>query len=1162
VVCASCGTQNEAGRKFCKECAARLALLCPSCGAANGADAKFCGECATPLVGPGPLTTTAAPVTERRLVSVLFADLVSFTTLAEGRDPEDTRELLSRYFDLARDVIGRYGGSVEKFIGDAVMAVWGAPVAHEDDAERAVRAGLEIADAVKVLGPSITARAGVLTGEAAVTLGAVGQGMVAGDLVNTASRLQSAAAPGTVLVGEATQRAASRAIAFAEAGELTLRGKTAPVQAWRALRVVAERGGRKRSETLEAPFVGRDDELRLLKDLFHATGRERRARLVSVTGIGGIGKTRLAWELEKYLDGLIEPILWHEGRSPAYGEGITFWALGEMVRRRAGLVETDDERTTRTKVAETVARHVPEPEERRWIEPALLALLGVDTGAVDSAQLFGAWRMFFERLAATGTVVMVFEDLQWADPGLLDFIDTLFEWSRSFPIFVLTLARPELLERRPDWGAGKRSFTSIFLEPLTPGAIRDLLAGLVPGLPEAAVTAIVERADGVPLYAVETVRMLLAEGKLRLEGGSYRPIGDFATLAVPETLTALIASRLDGLPGADRSLLCDAAVLGQSFTLAALAAVSGAPGPELEPRLRALVRRELLALKTDPRSPERGQYAFVQALVREVAYNTLARRDRNARHLAAARHFEDLGSDELAGALAGHYLAAYRNSAEGPEADAVGARARIALRAAAERAIALGSYDQALAFLDEALTVTTDPGESAELLERAGEAASAAGRHEAAERRLREAIAAQRELGDRATIARATAALGGALLSGWRAPEALALLEPAADEFADLAADPAGIAVGGQLARAYFLTEDLRRAIEVADHVLEAAEHADLQAIVADTLVTKGTALAWLGRPIEGLALLAAGQELAETHGLVANRAYLAHNNRSIIEGSRDPRAALEIARAGLARARRLGRRAMVAVLLGNAAWYALRTGDWPWALAELEASLTEEFEGPDLVTLPGNQVLYGTLRGEPVVDQLDQVARLVGDSDDPRMLSLVVELDAYVAFAAGRLGDARTAWRRFAELQVGSLPAALPPAARVALWAGDGAAALEDLAALDESGFRGPAVEADRRTIRAGIAALEGRSEGALSLYREALRAWRDLGLTWDEALCGLDMATLLDPANPEVQAAAETAREILVRLEASPFIARLDAALARASDRAGQSVAPTTVL
>ena len=1163
MVCSSCGSANPADDRFCGDCGASLLPGCPSCGAANQPGKRFCGTCGTPLVpgavrdgGSHPVLTprNPAPVAERRLVSVLFADLVGFTTLAEGRDAEDTRELLARYFDLSRDVIGRYGGTVEKFIGDAVMAVWGAPTSHEDDAERAVRAGLELVDAVKALGPGIAARAGILTGEAAVTLGAIGQGMVAGDVVNTASRLQSMAAPGTVLVGEATQRASSKAIAFEDVGDQHLKGKTAPVPAWRALRVVAERGGRKRADTLEAPFVGRDDELRLLKDLFHATGRERRPRLVSVTGIGGIGKTRLAWELEKYLDGLVEPILWHEGRSPAYGEGITFWALGEMVRRRAGLVETDDERTTRTKIAETLATHVPDRDERRWIESALLALLGIDTDAVDSEQLFAAWRAFFERLAASGTVVMVFEDLQWADPGLLDFVDHLLEWSRSVPICVVTLARPELLERRPDWGAGKRSFSSIFLETLPPAAMRALLEGLVPGLPSAAVRAIVERAGGVPLYAVETVRMLLTDGRLTLDGDVYRPVGDLTTLAVPETLTALIASRLDGLELADRSLLCDAAVLGQSFTLAGLTAVSGIDGVELEPRLRALVRRELLALQTDPRSPERGQYGFVQALIREVAYNTLARRDRKARHLAAARFFESLGSDELAGALAGHYLAAHRNVPQGAEGDAVAAQARIALRAAAERASALGSPDQALTFLDQALTVTTDSGERAELLERAGEAASAAGRHEAAERHLRLAIAAQRELGDRTATTTATAALGRALLSAWRTPEALALLEPAVDEFADLAADPAGIALGGQLARAYFLRGDNRRAIEVADKVLEAAEHADLAAIVADTLVTKGTALAYLGRPIEGLGALAAG-ELAEAHGLAATRGY---GNRSGIEAGRDPRVALETARAGLALARRLGRRHHVAILLANGADSAFRTGDWPWALAELEAALAEEFEALERTIFLGAEVGFRAFRGEPVADQLDEITRLVGESDDPQVLSTVASCDAIVAFAAGRLGDARSAWRRVAGLGPGNAPGALTPAARAALWAGDAAAARADLAALDASGIHGPAVEADRRTIRAGLAALEGPTADALPLYREALRSWRDLGLAWDEALCGLDMALLLDPADQEVRAAAAAAREILVRLEAAPFIVRLDAATASQQSGSGLMRSP----
>jgi len=347
VTCPSCGSENEAGRKFCGECGNALAQSCPSCGTANPPTVKFCGECGTALrattAQPATSEPRAAPAAERRLVSVLFADLVGFTTLSESRDPEEVRELLSRYFDTSRRLIELYGGTVEKFIGDAVMAVWGTPTATEDDAERAVRAGLDLVAAVSALGdeigaPELAARAGVLTGEAAVTLGAEGQGMVAGDLVNTASRIQSAAEARTVFVGEATKRASEASIAYASTGTHELKGKDEPVPLWRALRVTAGRGGAMRSAGLEPPFVGRDRELRLVKELFHESADDQRARLVSVTGIAGIGKSRLGWEFFKYMDGLEEGVWWHRGRCLAYGEGVAFWALAEMVRMRAGIV--------------------------------------------------------------------------------------------------------------------------------------------------------------------------------------------------------------------------------------------------------------------------------------------------------------------------------------------------------------------------------------------------------------------------------------------------------------------------------------------------------------------------------------------------------------------------------------------------------------------------------------------------------------------------------------------------------------------------------------------------------------------------------------------------------------------------------------------------------
>ncbi|HYL71359.1 MAG TPA: adenylate/guanylate cyclase domain-containing protein, partial [Candidatus Dormibacteraeota bacterium] len=464
----------------------------------------------SPAQQPGELSGA-----ERRLVSVLFADLVGFTSLSEQRDAEEVRELLTRYFDTCRALVGRYGGVVEKFIGDAVMAVWGAPIAHEDDSERAVRAAIDLVEAVATLGadlgaPELRARAGVLTGEAAVTLGAEAQGMVAGDLVNTASRIQAEAAPGTVLVGDATHAATEAAVVFEDAGERVLKGKAEPVHMWRALRVVAGRRGAMKSEGLEAPFVGRDRELRLIKDQFHASADERKAQLVSVVGIAGMGKSRLAWEFEKYIDGLADTIYWHRGRCLAYGEGVTYWALAEMVRMRARIAEAEDPREARAKLQACLAKFIPDPEERRWTEPRLAQLLALEEHASHERQdLFSAWRLFFERLTAQQPAVLVFEDMQWADASLLDFVEYLLEWSRSHPLYVVTLARPDLVDHHPTWGAGKRNFTSIFLEALGPAAMEQLLDGLVPGLPAALRTQILLRAEGVPLYAVETVRMLL-----------------------------------------------------------------------------------------------------------------------------------------------------------------------------------------------------------------------------------------------------------------------------------------------------------------------------------------------------------------------------------------------------------------------------------------------------------------------------------------------------------------------------------------------------------------------------------------------------------------------------------------------------------------------------
>ena len=1169
--CSNCGTENRPGAKFCIECGTPFGITCPTCGTANPAGAKFCSNDGTPLQTATaavarptqPAGGTPGPVAERRVVSILFADLVGFTTFSEGRDSEDVREVLSRYFDLARQVVGRYGGTIEKFIGDAVMAVWGAPTAQEDDAERAVRAALELVDAIPGLGPGIQARAGVLTGEAAVTIGATNQGMVAGDLVNTASRLQSAAAPGAVLVGETTQRAAAGAIAFEPAGDQVVKGKSAPIPAWHAVRVVAERRGRGRSEAVESPFVGRDEEIRLLKDLYHATEREQKPRLVSVVGPGGIGKTRLAWEFLKYLDGIAGTAWWHEGRSPAYGDGISFWALGEMVRGRAGLVETDDEPTTRARIAATVTQHVPDPDERAWVEAALLALLGIESG-IASEQLFAAWRTFFERLAATNPVVMVFEDFHHADKGQLDFIQHLMEWSRAAPIMVVTLARPELLERRTDWGAGVRSFTSIRLEPLSPNAMERLLAGLAPGLPAKAVATIVARADGIPLYAVETVRMLVAQGRLGLQEGAYAPIGELdqlEDLAVPETLSALIGARLDGLDPVDRSLIEDAAVLGQSFTVAGLAAVSGHDRDELEPRLRALVRRELLVLDEDPRSPERGQFAFVQALIREVAYNTLSKKDRKVRHLAAARFFESLGTDELAGGLAGHYVSAQRLAGDAAEANALGIQARLALRGAADRASALGSHEQATRFLEQALEVTTDPAERADLHMQALHSARRGLDVDVIVSHSDGAIAEYRKVGDRAGIVSATVEKAAAE-SIYRSDPATArdLLLEAWAEFQDLEETPAGVELMVGIGRAYTGLNDSAEALKWMDRFLPIAERLRLDAASARGILRRGTVMLTSGQPRQGVILLRGAHQFALSRDLwdveLGGRTLL-----TFYEQWGEPAAGLALGREGLEMGRRTGSRSYQAQMIGNTVICALRVGEWDWAEALLDEWLSDEGTASVLTEFYIDRSIFRSVRGADPASDIAVAERQSASYTDPQWRSYNDWARSWAAFTTGDYATAAVRAEAAVDATDYFEPLALPFAIRAALWAHDLALGQRLVERLERTVHWGLAFDADRATARAGWAALEGRGSDALGEFREALRVYQQLGLAFDGALAAIDAAMLLSSPErdaPEIQAAVESARAVLTRLGAVPFLERLERAATAEGPRATSARRP----
>ena len=1008
MVCGSCGAANKERAKFCKQCGGALALRCPACGAPHDSDDRFCDECGVTLTaapasaGPPVSAVAASPalasdvgqvVPELRFVSVLFVDLVGFTSLSEGRDAEDVRELLGRYFLSARTVVERYGGVVEKFIGDAVMAVWGAPAAREDDGERAVRAALEIVDAVSVFGgevgaPGLRARAGVVTGQVAA-LENPGEGIVVGDRVNTASRVQSAAAPGTVLVDEVTRQVASAAIAFEDAGDHSVKGKAEPLRLWRAARVVAGAGGREREGRVEAPFVGRDPELRLVKDLLHATVERRATRLVAISGEAGVGKSRLRREFSNYTDGLANTFLWHLGRCLSHGDGVAYWALSEMVRQRFGIPEDAPTVEVSEKLERGLVEWVPDPADRVFVSPRLGALLGVAEPGLDRPELFAGWRLFFERLAAHEPVILVFEDMQWADQGLLDFIDQLLDWSTQVPIFILTLARPELAERREGWPAGRRGATIMPMEPLDDRAIRDLLTGVVDGLPEHAVGRIVERAQGIPLYAIETVRALTDRGVLVPMDGRLVAAGELGELEVPASLTALLASRLDALDPTERAVVKAMSVFGGAFPRDAAIALTDLPDQQLDVALAGLVRRQVLMIRADPLSPDRGQYAFAQGLLRTVAYETLSRRERKQRHLTAAEHLTRVFAsegEEVAEVIATHLLDAYHAAGDDPDAPELRERSVEALRRAARRAVTVGAPEVAQrAYLTA--SELADPGEQSSLVQAAGEMAVQAGRSEDALTLLDAAAAACTTAGREREAALIAYPIAQALRNLGRPGEAVERVTAALDTLQALDAGEADVGrLNAILSRVLAFTGDYERAAAAVEAALVAAEAHELLDVLAEALVNKAILHEFTNRPLEAGYLYAAAIDVAERHGL-GDPLQRARGNLGNLGMNWDLPDAREHTQAALATARRRGDRHHETLSAGNLMQLELMAGRWHELDALAQELLDADPQRPGAEYLHFRLVALHALRSEPqaAAAALEQLAAWK-DTDDTEL--------------------------------------------------------------------------------------------------------------------------------------------------------------------------------
>ena len=686
--------------------------VCPACGQENPDGFRLCGMCGASLA--------AEPAREeRKVVSVLFTDLVGFTSRAERLDPEDVRAMLLPYYARLREQIEERGGLVEKFIGDAVVAVFGAPVAHEDDPERAVRTALAIREAIRELNDADPAlelqiRTAVNTGEALVALDArpaQGEGIASGDVVNTAARLQTAAPVDGILVGEATFRATRNVIEYREAPLVDAKGKSQPLHAWEVVSA-RSRFGIDVEQQRRSALVGRERELAVLTDAFARCRSEQTTQLVTLVGVPGIGKTRLVAELFQTLDADPELYWWRQGRSLPYGESQSFWALGEIVKAQAGILETDDARAAGAKLAAMVAELVLE-DERAWVESNLRPFAGIahETDESDDRrdEAFSAWRRLLEALAEQRPLVLVFEDLHWADDGLLDFVDHLADWVVGVPLLLLGTARPELLARRPGWGGGKRNATTLSIGALSEADTARLLASLLDQtlLPANVQVEVLRRVGGNPLYAGEYVRMLQDRGFLVQEPGGWR-LERTDELPLPESVQGMIAARLDALAPAEKELVQDAAVLGKVFWPSALAALGSHAG--IDDDLHALERKEFI--RRDRRSAVAGetQYAFIHLLVRDVAYGQIPRARRVEKHRAAAGWIESLAvdrSEDRAEMLAHHYGEALALAeAAGIDSAPLRAPARTALAEASDRAAALNAWPAADRLARTALELT------------------------------------------------------------------------------------------------------------------------------------------------------------------------------------------------------------------------------------------------------------------------------------------------------------------------------------------------------------------------------------------------------------------------------------------------------------------------
>jgi class 3 adenylate cyclase/tetratricopeptide (TPR) repeat protein len=1095
---------------------------------------------------------------ERRLVTVLFADIAGFALRFERADPEDISAALRPFHGRLQQEIESIGGTVDKVAGDVVFGVFGAPVAHEDDAERAVRAALKVRDWVHALNDEDPARAlgiriGIESGEAMVVLGRgprVGE-RITGDVVNTASRLQSTAAPDSIVVGEAAHAATDTQFRWEELPPVTVKGKAAPVGIWRPLAPLA-RIGVEPPDPLGAAFVGREADLEHLRAAFAEVSRERTPRMVTIVGEAGLGKSRLIAELVQHTDGLPELIRWRVGRPLAYGEGTAFAPLGEVVQGEAGILDSDRPETAINKLDAVLGRVAHDEEQRSSLRRHLAPLVGGDDleGEASREEAFTAWATFVELLAAENVTVLAFEDMHEASEALLAFLEHVLERRPRAPILLLLAGRPELFDLRPDWGTWAGA-TTIRLSPLSDDETARLVGSLVDidQLDPELRRSVVDRAGGNPLYAEEFVRML----RDRQAGGfASRAASD--DIPVPSTIHALLASRLDALPPGLKASVQDSAVVGSVVWPGALAAVSGMVEDEALARLRELDRRQLVRRARSSAVAEQEEFAFRHVLVHDVAYGQIPRRERARAHLRTAAWLDAAlgpGAADRSERLAYHYAGAYdlaiAAGVEDTAAEAVGPAVEHLL-SAGERAWRLDA-PRALAHQRRALALMPhDHPELPRALRGAGVAAQAVGAFDEAERHLRTSIEASTAAGDVAGAADAKVSLARSLFERGDTEAVAPMLTEAVRELRGLPHGSAYAHAATRIAGHLWVMGDLQRCVRWADRALALARELDRPQEEVLALQYRGASRSRLGDP-GGLEDLREALRRGRDRGLGEETA-VAYNNYAyelwFHRGSWQALDAWEEMLSfcddrGLATSRAWARGGMLEPLFDVGAW------DRALSIAG-DLRLWDEDHGGE--TQPGTVALtfqgwIAFRRGELEVarscaSELRKRAEHLGTAE---YLTPSLTLDAEVALATGDRERAREHLDRFLEVtsdQPVDRTMAMPVVARLLVDAGE-PELIESLVGPEaEEVASSQRLKLSLLTARAVSDESMGHHERALERYDDASRRWEPYGFPVETALCRLGAARCLSALGLAAEASSRLrdARSTFEALGARPWL------------------------